>query len=203
MVGEIVGDEGEADDFFAFDGDDAAGAAAAFFGEFEGRLDRSFGQLALGGFEEFRDLHRVAEGDDARIERRGRVQRPGDWDAEADAVAVDVEAFPGQRDDFAEFVGRYPQRKGAAARRERDRAPVEGDAADQLDPEPVLLVQLGPRLADRRIKQIPMVGGKPLALHGKRDSDCGAGTVLHFFHFECSVIAEGRFACSLPIQKPH
>ena len=72
VVVEVVGGEGEADDVFALDGDDAAAWAALFVGgEFEGGGEAERVELAAGGVEEGFGFGEFLDRDTARIERRG------------------------------------------------------------------------------------------------------------------------------------
>src|SRR5437868_6846257 len=85
--------EGEADDVFALNGNDAAAMAALFVErQFERGGDVECVELAAGSVEERFGFGEFFDGDDARIEGGGGQERAGGGDAEADGVAGDVEA---------------------------------------------------------------------------------------------------------------
>ena len=79
-----MGGEGEADDVFALNGDNAAARVALFVcGEFEGGVDAERVELAAGGVEEGVGVGEFFDGDDARIEGGGGLEWARDREAEA------------------------------------------------------------------------------------------------------------------------
>jgi len=106
VVAEAVGGEGEADDVFALDGDDAATWAALLVGgEFEGGGEAERVELAAGGVEEGFGFGKFLDRDDARVEGRGGRERAGGGNAEAEGVTGDIEAASGEGEDVAVAVG--------------------------------------------------------------------------------------------------
>jgi len=137
VVVEIVGGEGETDDVFALNGDDAAAEATLFVeGEFEGRRDVERVELALRSFEERFGVGEFFDGDDARVERAGGEEGSGGGDAEADGVAGDVEPASGEGQHVAVVIGGEAEAQMRAACGEDDDAFAPGDAAQKLNAEP-------------------------------------------------------------------
>src|SRR2546423_6091247 len=98
--------EGEADDVFALDGDDAsAGAGLLVRGEFEGGRDGEGVELTAGGVEEGFGVGELLDRDATRVKGTGGRERAGGGDAEADCVARDVETAAREEEDLAVAVG--------------------------------------------------------------------------------------------------
>ena len=125
--------EGEADDVFALNGDDAAAKAALFVqGQFERGGDAECVELAAGGVEEGFGFGEFFDGDASCVERRSWLKRVGGGNAEAEGVAGDVQAASGEGEDMAVVVGWDAQAKARASRGKDDDAFAPGDAAQKL-----------------------------------------------------------------------
>ena len=133
VVVEVVCSEGEADDCFILDREDAAAKAALFVeGKFERGGDAECVELAAGGVEEGFGFGEFFDVDASRVERRSWLKRAGGGDAEADGVAGDVQAASGEGNDMAVVVGWDAQAKARASRGKDDDAFAPGDAAQKL-----------------------------------------------------------------------
>ena len=136
--------EGEADDVFALDGDDAAACAALLvYGEFECGCDAEGVELAAGGVEEGFGVSEFLDRHTARVERAGGEKRAGGGDAEANGVAGDVESAACEGQYVAVVFGGDAEAQRCAARGQDDNAFAPGNAADEFDAEPRCAVQGG------------------------------------------------------------
>ena len=121
FVAEVVRGEGEADDVFALNVDDAAAKATLFVQrQFERGRDVECVELAAGGVEEGRGFGEFFDGDAAGVERRSRLKRAGGGDTEVEGVAGDIEAASREGEDMAVVVGWDAQAKARAARGKDD-----------------------------------------------------------------------------------
>lgn len=137
VITEIVRGEGEADDCFVSDRENAAAKAALFVNrEFERSRDAERVELAAGGVEEGFGIDELFDGDAARVKRGGGCERAGAGDAEAEGVACEVEATACKGQHVAVVIGGDAQAQGCAARREDDDTLPPRDAAQKLNAEP-------------------------------------------------------------------
>lgn len=102
--------EGEADDAFAVNLDDAAAEAALLVaGKFEGGVDAENVELTACGVEEGFGFGEFLDRDDARVERGGWLEWARGGDAEAQRVASDVEALAGEWEYVGVTVSGYAE----------------------------------------------------------------------------------------------
>jgi len=135
VVAEIVRGEGEANDVFALNGDDAAAKAALFVQrQFERGRDVECVELAAGCVEEGFGFGEFFDGDTSRVERRSWLKRAGDRDAKADGVAGDVEAAACEREDMTVAVSRNAEAKARTTSWKNDDAFAPGDTAQHFYP---------------------------------------------------------------------
>lgn len=133
FVVEVVCSEGEADDCFILDRENATAKAALFVkGEFERGREAECVELAACGIEEGCGFDEFFDGDESRVERRSWLKRAGGGDAKADGLAGDVEAASGEGEDMAVVVGWDAQAKARASCGKDDDAFAPGDAAQKL-----------------------------------------------------------------------
>lgn len=131
FVVEVVRGEGEANDVLARDGDDSSPEAALFIeGKFECSCNPKSIELAAGGVEEWFGFGEFLDYDTARVERGRWFKWARGWHAEANAMAVDVQAASGERENVAIVISGDPQPQARAAHGQHDDPFSPGDSAD-------------------------------------------------------------------------
>lgn len=167
-----MGGEGEADDCFVFNPQDAAARAAfVVMRKFERGGDSESIELAAGGVEEGFGFGEFLDGDGAGVKGHGGRERARGWNTEAQPVAVNVEAFAGEREDGGVTVGGHAQVKRGAARRQGNDSFAPRDAADEFNSEPSRGVRGGQEARDCGVERVAVIGGEAAALDGKAHAD--------------------------------